>query len=63
VLAFVNILPIPALDGGHVLFTLIEMIIGRKLPDRFMEIVQTIGLIIVLGLMILIIGNDIINLF
>jgi regulator of sigma E protease len=63
VLAFVNILPIPALDGGHVLFTLIEMIIGRKLPDRFMEIVQIIGLIIVLGLMILIIGNDIINLF
>ncbi|MFO7791210.1 MAG: RIP metalloprotease RseP [Bacteroidota bacterium] len=63
VLAFVNILPIPALDGGHVLFTLIEMIIGRKLPDKFMEIVQMIGLIIVLGLMVLIIGNDIINLF
>lgn len=63
VLAFVNILPIPALDGGHVLFTLIEMVIGRKLPDRFMEIVQMIGLVIVLGLMIFIIGNDIINLF
>ncbi len=63
VLAFVNILPIPALDGGHVLFTLIEMVIGRKLPDRFMEIVQMIGLVIVLGLMVFVIGNDIINLF
>ncbi|HKK66749.1 MAG TPA: RIP metalloprotease RseP [Bacteroidales bacterium] len=63
VLAFVNILPIPALDGGHVLFTLIEMVTGRKLPDKFMEIVQLIGLVIVMGLMIFVIGNDIINLF
>ncbi|MFO7878468.1 MAG: RIP metalloprotease RseP [Bacteroidota bacterium] len=63
VLAFVNILPIPALDGGHVLFTLVEMVIGRKLPDKFMEVIQFIGLIIVLGLMIFVIGNDIINLF
>ncbi len=63
VLAFVNILPIPALDGGHVLFTLIEMIIRRKLPDKFMEVVQIIGLVIVMGLMIFVIGNDIINLF
>jgi len=63
VLAFMNILPIPALDGGHVFFTLIEMAIGRKLPDKFMEIVQMIGLVIVLALMIFVIGNDIINLF
>jgi regulator of sigma E protease len=63
VLAFVNILPIPALDGGHVLFTLIEMVIGRKLPDKFMETVQIIGLIIVMGLIVFVIGNDIINLF
>jgi regulator of sigma E protease len=63
VLAFMNILPIPALDGGHVLFTLVEMVIGRKMPDRFMEIFQMIGLVIVMGLMIFIIGNDIINLF
>jgi len=63
VLAFVNILPIPALDGGHVLFTLIEIVLGRKLPDKFMEVVQIIGLIIVMGLMVFVIGNDIINLF
>jgi regulator of sigma E protease len=63
VLAFVNILPIPALDGGHVLFTLIEMVLGRKLPDKFMETVQIIGLVIVMGLMVFVIGNDIINLF
>ncbi len=61
VLAFMNILPIPALDGGHALFTVIEMIIGRKLPDKFMEVVQVIGLILVLGLMVFIIGNDLFN--
>ena len=61
ILAFMNILPIPALDGGHVLFTLIEMLIGRKLPDKFMETVQVIGLVIVLGLMVFVIGNDLIN--
>lgn len=63
ILAFVNILPIPALDGGHALFLFIEAITRRKLSDKFMEVVQIIGMIILFGLMIFIIGNDIINLF
>ncbi|MDD2199441.1 MAG: M50 family metallopeptidase, partial [Bacteroidales bacterium] len=63
VLAFINILPIPGLDGGHAFFTLIEAITRRKLPDRFMEIVQYIGMVILLALIVFIVGNDIINLF
>lgn len=63
ILAFVNILPIPALDGGHAFFLTIEAITRRKLSDKFMEVVQIIGMIILLGLMVLVIGNDIINLF
>lgn len=63
VLAFVNILPIPALDGGHALFLLIEAVTRRKLSDRFMEIAQIIGMLLLFALMIFIIGNDIINLF
>ena len=51
VLAFMNILPIPALDGGHVLFTLYEMITGRKPGDKFMEYAQMVGMILLLGLM------------
>lgn len=63
ILAFMNILPIPALDGGHVLFLTIEAITRRKIPDKIMDIIQRIGLLILLALMIFIIGNDIINLF
>lgn len=63
ILAFVNILPIPALDGGHALFLVIEVITRRKMSDKFMEVVQIIGMLILLALMILVIGNDIINLF
>ncbi|NLJ83105.1 MAG: hypothetical protein GX330_08275 [Bacteroidales bacterium] len=63
ILAFMNILPIPGLDGGFVLFTLIEMIIGRKLPDKFMEYALTVGWIILMALMIFVFGNDIIKLF
>lgn len=63
VLAFMNILPIPALDGGHVLFLLIEVITGRKLSDKFMENVQYIGMLILMALMIFVIGNDIFRLF
>ncbi|MDD3740389.1 MAG: RIP metalloprotease RseP [Bacteroidales bacterium] len=63
ILAFVNILPIPALDGGHALFLTIEAVTRRKLSDKFMEVVQIIGMILLLGLMVLVIGNDIINLF
>ncbi len=58
-LAFMNILPIPALDGGHVVLLILEMIIGRPLSDKAMERIQTVGMIILLSLMILIFGNDI----
>lgn len=62
-LAFMNILPIPALDGGHVVLLLIEMITGRPISTKAMERVQTVGMIILLSLMVLIFGNDIIGLF
>ncbi len=62
-LAFVNILPIPALDGGHALILTIEAVTRRKLSNKAMEIVQTIGMVILLGLMVFVIGNDIVNLF
>lgn len=58
VLAFMNILPIPALDGGHVLFTLYEMITGRKPSDKFMEYAQMVGMVLLLGLMAYAIGLD-----
>ena len=62
-LAVMNILPIPALDGGHILFLLVEIITRRKPSDKFMEVAETVGLILVLGLVILANGNDIIRLF
>lgn len=62
-LAVMNILPIPALDGGHILFLLYEMITRRKPSDKFMEIAETIGLFLVLALVVLANGNDIIRLF
>ena len=62
-LAVLNILPIPALDGGHLVFTLYEMITKRKPSDKFLEIAQTVGMILLFGLMILAFGNDIIRLF
>ncbi|MBQ1718633.1 MAG: site-2 protease family protein, partial [Bacteroidales bacterium] len=58
-LGVMNLLPIPALDGGHILFTLYEMITRRKPSDRFLVITQIIGMILLLGLMILAFGNDI----
>ncbi|MEO6917375.1 MAG: RIP metalloprotease RseP [Chitinophagaceae bacterium] len=63
VLAFMNILPIPALDGGHALFTLYEMISGRKPSDKFIEYSQMIGMILLLGLMAYALGLDIFRLF
>lgn len=57
-LAFLNILPIPALDGGHVMFLIIEIIIGRKLSDKTMEIAQYIGFFIVMTLVVLALFND-----
>ena len=62
-LAVLNILPIPALDGGHLVFTLYEMITGRKPSDKFLEYAQMVGMIFLMGLMILAFGNDIFRLF
>ena len=62
-LAVLNILPIPGLDGGHALFTLWEMITGRKASDKFLEVMQYIGFIILLALVIYANGNDIYKLF
>ena len=59
ILAFMNILPIPALDGGHVLFLIIESITQRKFSDKFMERAQVAGMIILLTLMVFTLGNDI----
>ncbi|MEO5968185.1 MAG: site-2 protease family protein [Ferruginibacter sp.] len=58
ILAFMNLLPIPALDGGHVLFTLYEMVSGRKPSDKFLEYAQIVGMILLLGLMLYANGND-----
>ena len=62
-LGVMNLLPIPALDGGHMVFTLYEMITRRKPSDKFLEVMQVIGMILIFGLMILAFGNDIIKLF
>lgn len=62
ILAVMNILPIPALDGGHVMFLLYEVITGRKPSDKFLEYAQMTGMIILLGLLILANGNDILRL-
>ncbi len=62
-LAVLNILPIPGLDGGHSLFTLWEMITGRKPSDKFMERVQTVGMLLLIALALYANGNDILRLF
>ena len=62
-LGVLNLLPIPALDGGHAMFLMYEMISGRKPSDKFMETVQVIGFIILLSLVIFANGNDIYKLF
>lgn len=62
ILAVMNILPIPALDGGHVMFLIYEVITGRKPSDKFLEYAQMTGMIILLGLLILANGNDIMRL-
>ncbi len=58
-LALMNLLPIPALDGGHAVFLLIEMIKGKPLSDRFMEKAQMVGFFILMALMVFVFGNDI----
>ncbi|MBA2745859.1 MAG: RIP metalloprotease RseP [Flavisolibacter sp.] len=63
ILAFMNILPIPALDGGHALFTIYEMVTGRKPSDKFMEYAQMAGMVLLLGLMLYAFGLDIWRMF
>lgn len=63
VLAFMNLLPIPALDGGHVMFLTWEIVTGRKPSDKFLEGAQKIGMILILSLMAFVIINDTISLF
>jgi regulator of sigma E protease len=63
ILAIMNVLPIPALDGGHVMFLLYEMVTGRKPSDKFMEYAQITGMIILLALLLYANGNDIFRLF
>ena len=63
ILAVMNILPIPGLDGGHALFTFWEMLTGRKVSDKVLEIAQYIGLVIILALLLYANGNDIYRFF
>ena len=58
-LGVMNLLPIPGLDGGHIVFTLFEIVSGRKPSDRFMVAAQMVGMVLLLGLMLLAFGNDI----
>ena len=59
ILAFMNILPIPALDGGHVMFLLYEMISGRKPSDKFLEYAQMTGFFLLIALLLFANGNDV----
>ncbi|NPA68260.1 MAG: RIP metalloprotease RseP [Chlorobi bacterium] len=61
ILGVVNLLPIPALDGGHVIFVLYEMITRRKPSDKFMEYAQIAGFVILLGIMLFALKNDLVN--
>lgn len=63
ILAFMNILPIPALDGGHVMFLLWEVITGRPVKQKVLEYAQMVGMILLLGLLLYANGNDIVKLF
>ena len=63
ILAFMNLLPIPALDGGHVVFLLYEIVVGRPAPEKFMESAQVVGMLILLALVVYANGNDIMKLF
>ncbi|OKS85805.1 hypothetical protein RG47T_1251 [Mucilaginibacter polytrichastri] len=60
-LALMNLLPIPALDGGHALFLIIEMIKGKPLSDKFLERAQIVGFVILVTLMVFVFGNDILK--
>ena len=62
-LAFMNVLPIPALDGGHVVFLVYEIIMGKPAPEKVMEYAQVVGMIMLLSLLVFANGNDILRLF
>ena len=62
-LAVLNIIPIPGLDGGHILFILVEIITRRKPGDKFLMVAQTVGMVLLIALMVLAMGNDIRGLF
>lgn len=62
-LAFMNLLPIPGLDGGYVIFLLFEMITGKQVSEKFMEKATTVGLVLLLGLMVYVNGLDILKIF
>jgi regulator of sigma E protease len=63
VLAFMNILPIPALDGGHVMFLLYEVVARRKPSDKFLEYAQYVGMFLLISLMVYALGNDVLRIF
>jgi regulator of sigma E protease len=63
VLAFMNLLPIPALDGGHAIFLLYEMAVGKAPSESFMEKAQQVGMMMLLALMVFAFSNDIMNVF
>jgi regulator of sigma E protease len=58
ILAIINVLPIPALDGGHVMFLSYEIISGNKPSDKFLEYAQIVGMLIILTIFVYAIGND-----
>lgn len=60
-LAFINLLPIPGLDGGHAVFAIYEMVTGKAPSEKVLEKAQMVGIFIILGLMVFVFGNDIIN--
>ena len=61
VLAFMNVIPIPGLDGGHIVFTLWEIVTGRKPSEKFLTAAQNVGMFLLLALMIIANGNDILR--
>ncbi len=63
ILAFMNLLPIPALDGGHAVFTIYEMIFRKPPPEKFMYYAQMVGMALLFGLLIYANGNDIFRWF
>lgn len=61
ILAFMNILPIPALDGGHVVFLLYEMVFRRTPNQKVLEVAQMVGMVLLLGLLLFSNGNDLVK--